>query len=203
MNNLFEALHDGYVKDYRVRVLSGQLGELLPGDCTVLDVGSGDGMLCQRIMASRPDVRIVGVDRLVREETCIPIRRFDGVRLPFPDRSFDVAMFVDVLHHTEEPMVLLREAQRVARRAIVVKDHLREGLAAERTLRFMDSVGNRRFAVELPFRYWSGEQWSSALRTLGLDIEEWRTRLNLYPWWLDWWFGRDLHFAARLATSAA
>jgi 2-polyprenyl-3-methyl-5-hydroxy-6-metoxy-1,4-benzoquinol methylase len=41
--------------------------------------------------------------------------------LSYTKASFDVVMFVDVLHHTKDPMVLLREARRVARRAIVVK----------------------------------------------------------------------------------
>jgi ubiquinone/menaquinone biosynthesis C-methylase UbiE len=50
-------------------------------------------------------------------------------------------MFVYVLHHTNDPEVLLREAQRVALKAVVLKDHTRNGLLAYTTLRFMDWVG--------------------------------------------------------------
>jgi hypothetical protein len=39
-------------------------------------------------------------------------------------------------------MILLREAARVAREAVVIKDHTKNGLAADATLRFMDRIGN-------------------------------------------------------------
>ena len=34
-------------------------------------------------------------------------------------QQFDVVMFVDVLHHTDDPMILLRQAYPLARKAIV------------------------------------------------------------------------------------
>jgi ubiquinone/menaquinone biosynthesis C-methylase UbiE len=78
---------------------------------------------------------------LVWPHTKIPVTAFDGEHLPFPDKSVDVVMFVYVLHHTNDPEVLLREAQRVALKAVVLKDHTRNGLLAYTTLRFMDWVG--------------------------------------------------------------
>ena len=68
-------------------------------------------------MRQRPDLEITGVDVLVRPKNHIPVQLFDGRQLPFPDQSFDAVMFVDVLHHTDDPSVLLREAKRVARKA--------------------------------------------------------------------------------------
>ena len=53
-------------------------------------------------------------------------------------------MFVDVLHHTDDPMVLLREAGRVASGFVLIKDHTQNGILAGRRLRFMDWVGNAR-----------------------------------------------------------
>lgn len=38
---------------------------------------------------------------------------FDGVKLPFPDNSFDVVLCTQVLEHTQEPYVLLQEMSRV------------------------------------------------------------------------------------------
>jgi SAM-dependent methyltransferase len=70
-----------------------------------------------------------------------PVAPFDGRRLPFTDRSWDTVLFCDILHHTERPVELLREAVRVARHSILIKDHSVEGWLA-RPLRFMDVVGN-------------------------------------------------------------
>ena len=103
-----------------------------------------------------------GIDVLVRPETKIPVQPFDGQRIPFADGAFDAVSFVDVLHHTDDPIVLLREAVRVAKTAVVIKDHLADGVLARPTLRFMDWVGNAGHGVVLPYNYWTQPQWSRA-----------------------------------------
>lgn len=196
--SLIDTIHGGYVFKRRVRVLSRHLAEMLPKEATVLDVGCGDGLIAKLIMGQRPDVRIEGIDVLVRAQTHIPVRAFDGARIPHSDRSFDVVMFVDVLHHTDDPMVLLREAVRVARKAVVLKDHCRDGWLAGPTLRFMDWVGNARHGVVLPYNYWPKSRWSEAFGALRLTTEEYRDRPGLYPFPASLVFERSLHFLARL-----
>jgi len=110
-------------------------------------------------------------------------------------------MFVDVLHHTNDPVRLLREAKRVGK-SIVIKDHIRQGRAAGATLRFMDWVGNARHNVALPYNYWSPAQWASAFKTVGLRVVEMRSSLGLYPAPASWIFERDLHFVGRLEPIA-
>ena len=85
-----------------------------------LQAGGGGGApvaAAGPVMLLRPDVHVAGVDVLVRGQTWIDVQASDGHRLPFADRSFDAVMFVDVLHHTQDPMELLAEAVRVAREA--------------------------------------------------------------------------------------
>jgi hypothetical protein len=109
-------------------------------------------------------------------------------------------MFADVLHHTEDPMVLLREARRVSRAFIVIKDHEREGVLSETRLRLMDWVGNARFGVSLPYNYWPRSRWIEAWKELGLLAERVERDLSLYPCPFDCVFGASLHFIARLHT---
>ena len=190
--------HGGYVHKRRVEVLRRLLSELIPSRSSVLDVGCGDGLLASLIMTNRQDVEFTGIDVLLREESHIPIAEFDGKHIPFPDKSRDFVMFVDVLHHTDDPMVLLREATRVARKGLLIKDHLLNGFLAGATLKFMDSIGNSRFGVALPNNYWRRNQWSEAFTELGLEIDAWHSDLKLYPRSADWIFGRSLHFVGRL-----
>jgi SAM-dependent methyltransferase len=194
--SLIERLHEGYVFGRRVRILAEHLAALLPRDARVLDVGCGDGALATLIMRQKPDVSIKGIDVLIRDRTHIPVEKFDGQTIPYADASFDIVMFVDVLHHMIDPMVLLREAVRVARHGILLKDHTADGFLAFSTLRCMDKVGNSRHGVMLPFNYWTRTQWDDAFASLGLKVVAWKKSLGLYPWPASWLFGRSLHFVA-------
>jgi SAM-dependent methyltransferase len=196
--NLLEHVHTAYIHKRRASVLRDHLAELLPINATVLDVGCGDGLLAYLIMQKRPDVKIRGVDILGRSQTQIPVERFDGEIIPYGDGTFEVTMFVDVLHHTIDPMILLREAVRVARKAVIIKDHTCDGLFDNLTLRLMDHVGNARHGVALPYNYWSQQRWFEAVDALGLKIVTWRKDLGLYPRPARWLFDRSLHFISRL-----
>lgn len=201
--NPIERIHGSYAYDRRARVLSGHLAALLPQNARILDVGCGDGRLASLILQHRPDTRITGIDTLVRSKTYVPVEGFEGRIIPFGDAEFDVVMFVDVLHHTEDPMILLREAVRTARRAIVIKDHTRNGLLAGPTLRFMDKIGNERHGVASPNNYWSEGNWIEAFKELNLEIGIWKKKLRIYPGLAEWVFGRSLHFVARLDLNRA
>ena len=191
------SLHQTLVFGRRVRVLSDQLAALIPPAARILDVGCGDGTLDLLITRQRPDVSMVGVDVLVRPNARIPVQSFDGANIPYPDASFDAVMFVDVLHHTPDPHLLLREATRVGK-MILIKDHFRENFFSDIRLRFMDWVGNAHHGVALPYNYWSRRQWSAAFGQLGLRTIEMRMSLGLYPAPASWIFERGLHFVARL-----
>jgi len=196
--NLLRRVHNAQVHSRRVRVLTRHLCELIPANVSVLDVGSGDGLLASRVLAHRSDLKWVAIDSLARPKTHVPVQLFAGDRFPFADKEFDFVLFVDVLHHTDAPLELLREAIRVAREGIVIKDHVRQGICAGPTLRFMDWLGNAAWGVHLPYNYWNAALWKHAREHLNLRIEEERVQLGLYPWWANWWFGRSLHFLARL-----
>jgi len=186
------------VSGRRARKLSDHLVKLLPQNSQVLDVGCGDGSLARLILKKRPDLSIKGIDVLIRSQTQIHVSPFDGETFPFENASFDVVMFVDVLHHTGDPMVLLREAVRVSRGFLVIKDHTADGLLARPTLRFMDRVCNARHGVALPFNYWTRQRWLEAFQAMGLTIIDWESELEIYPWPASVVFGRSLHFATKL-----
>lgn len=193
--------HHATVFNRRVAVLGRHLAESLPHGARVLDVGCGSGDIAVEIMRRRPDIRIEGVDVLVRPDTAIPVRPYDGEHLPFDNGAFDWVMLVDVLHHTDDPGLVLSEALRVARQGVLIKDHFRDGLLAGATLRFMDWVGNAPHGVRLPYNYLSAQQWRSLWRELGLRVLSLRDRLDIYPAPFTWVFDRRLHFVAGLAKA--
>jgi SAM-dependent methyltransferase len=196
--SFLELLHGRYIHNRRISVLSQLCSNLIPPNVSVLDVGSGDGRLARLIADKRPDISIHGIDVRQRSDAAIAIEAFDGNSIPYGEGSFDVAMFVDVLHHTADPIILLREAVRVARQVILIKDHLLKGTLAYPTLRLMDWVGNARHNVALPYNYWTPAEWRGAFEKLGLSIDFWESNLKLYAFPADLIFGRSLHFIAAL-----
>jgi Methyltransferase domain len=81
-------------------------------DATVLEVGSGS----EGIAYWLPGSDVTSVD------PAIPGREGDARSLDFPDRSFDVAVALDMLEHIrpEERSIVLRELVRVARRRVII-----------------------------------------------------------------------------------
>ena len=108
---------------------------------TLLDVGTGLGDIPARAraLAARRGVTLtaLGVDEaaslarvthgMLDGSACA-----DARRLPFPDASVDIVTCSQVLHHFEDAdiPVVLRELQRVARRAVIVSDLRRSWIAA-------------------------------------------------------------------------
>jgi len=193
------AVHSRLIFGRRVRALADNISAMIPDDAaTLLDVGCGDGTLARAITNRRPRLEAAGVEIRARPHTAIPVREFDGRILPFADRSYDVVLLVDVLHHAEEPTLLIREAGRVAARAVIIKDHLTGAWLSHERLQMMDWVGNIGHGVPLRYAYWSPQQWRDAFREAGLREVDRREKLGLYGPVLRWFFERRLHFVSRL-----
>lgn len=155
------------------------------------------------IMARRPDLSVYGVDVLVRPGTAIQVTEYDGMTIPFANDAFDVAMLVDVLHHTDDPASVLAEASRVASQGVLIKDHYRDGPIAGLILRFMDFVGNASHGVRLPYNYLARKQWQAIWHRLGLAPKQVGEDLGIYPMPFDLLFGRGLHFVALLGNTTS
>ncbi len=164
----------------------------------LLDVGCGDGRLGALLRDAVPGLDVQGLEVLPRPDCAVPCKTFDGIHLPFADGSVDCCLFVDVLHHTTDPLPLLRDACRASSRFLLIKDHLAENALDHATLRFIDRVGNGPHGVALPYNYFSRTEWQELYAQLGLTIVRTDGALPLYPFPFSALFGRNLHFIALL-----
>jgi len=196
--SLTGAVHEAIVFGRRTRVISERILPLIPANAHVLDVGTGDGTIASMWQQSRPDLFLEGIDVLVRPETKIPVRSFDGRTIPYADKTVDVVTFVDVLHHTNDTSRLVREAARVARKKVIIKDHFSENALDHATLRLMDWIGNAAHGVALPYNYLSRANWHQLFAEAGLRQSRIEVKLPLYPFPASILFGRGLHFIADL-----
>lgn len=191
------SIHHHYVFMRRIEALTRAIIPLLESG-TVLDLGTGNGMIGQKLMALRPDIDLIGVDVLVRPGTLIPVIPYDGVHLPFADDAFSSLILVDVLHHTPDFRVILEECRRVSR-TIIIKDHFYRTSIEHRILRGLDWVGNAPHGVELPYNYFTRDEWASALHSLALN-ETFRQEsvTGMYPQPFQSVIGRNIQFIAKL-----
>ncbi len=159
-----------------------------------LDFGSGDGWFASRLQEEGlvRDVSPLDVQRrktVVRE----PIL-YDGRRIPFADRSFDLVYAVDVLHHCPDPLAAIDEMARCGGRYVLIKDHTYLSTLGWWVLAGLDEIGNRRFGVPSPHRYQRGWSWLDHLESLGFS-----RRGFLYPAFCDSrppfrWFSHRFQF---------
>jgi SAM-dependent methyltransferase len=125
----------------------------------VLDFGSGDGWFAQEMRKRLPGVELLPLDVQRRARELVEPVLYDGSRIPFADRSFDLAYSVDVLHHCPDPRASLREVLRCTGRYFLLKDHTYRGPLGKAALCLLDEVGNRRFGVPSPHHYQRRWEW--------------------------------------------
>ncbi|HEX7521274.1 MAG TPA: class I SAM-dependent methyltransferase, partial [Acidimicrobiia bacterium] len=125
------------------RVVAG-IRDLVPQADSILDVGCSGGRLAVRIAAALGATDVRGADVQLQPDALIPVSVYDGSHLPFPDREFDLVTIIDVLHHADDPLAVVRESLRVLKPGgrIVVKDHLRLGTWSKWVLLGMDTASN-------------------------------------------------------------
>ena len=98
----------------------------------MLDVGTGTGLFAEAFAAL--GIAVTGIDvnaeLLAVAGKLVSAGRFleaPAESLPFPDKSFDLVFLGLVLHETDDPLAVLKEARRVARhRAAILEWAYRE-----------------------------------------------------------------------------
>lgn len=168
---------------------------------SLLDIGCGDGANTLRLAEQTQATRVAGVDVVVREQTFIDVRPYDGRHIPFEDDAFEAVSIVDVLHHCAEPMEVLAEAIRVARDVVVIKDHFKFGPISNRLLYWMDLAGNAKDAIFSPGNYLTPQEWVSMIERAGgrLTALDWPLKTHDLPWRIVGW--PRLQFTAKILAT--
>jgi ubiquinone/menaquinone biosynthesis C-methylase UbiE len=122
---MLRSLLDG-VMERRARQLIEQVGEWLPAEGPVLDLGSGTGHLSARLERERR-IEVIAADVSdihVTGRPPVPIA--DGA-LPFDENQFTASLLCFVLAYPSDPAAVLAEAARVTRGPIILVQTLYSG----------------------------------------------------------------------------
>lgn len=161
-----------------LKILKKQLPLIkLSSGSLFLDFGAGDGWFASQMSESNPGAYIRAIDVQARDtkhydvEIVAPDEIFK-----FSDHSIDLVYSVDVLHHCDDPMQVLKELSRISSNYLLIKDHVAFSATDNLILGILDELGNRRFGIPSNYHYQQNWQWESMLLAEG-----WQTVSKVWP----------------------
>ncbi|HBH96812.1 MAG TPA: methyltransferase type 11 [Candidatus Omnitrophica bacterium] len=123
--------YGGYRYDGRWKPVVQRLIEHygLTGTEHILDIGCAKGFLLHDFRELLPGVEVAGIDvsQYALDHAMEDVRPFlrlaNATDLPFPDRSFDLVISINVIHNLPEPLCrrAIGEMQRVSRRHLYLQ----------------------------------------------------------------------------------
>tara|TARA_Y100000310_G_scaffold342723_1_gene447094 strand:+ start:1126 stop:1728 length:603 start_codon:yes stop_codon:yes gene_type:complete len=166
----------------RADEISSCMWEGLSGE-SVLDVGSGNGYLAKVIydrmknLDNNPKVECIDIREYHKVD--LPFKLFDGNKILYEDKTFDVVTIVYALHYTDNQAGLLKEAIRVAKKRVLVIEDTYESKGELLWLNFLDLVINKIYhnARTPKLNFKTEEEWKKILSEL--DCECLSKRVNL------------------------
>jgi SAM-dependent methyltransferase len=141
---------------------------------TFLDLGAGTGLLSRRLArwtGAQPTLSdLFEFDNRID----LPfVRQTDPLRVPVPDRSFDVVLMTFVLHHIpkwEDQLVVAAEAMRIARKRVLVMEDTPFNKVDLVFNKGWDWLLNWRHGVPKPFTFRAKEEWSDIFSSNGFRV---------------------------------
>lgn len=156
------------------------------GATSGLDAGCGEGFVSARLHADLPDLALTCVDHddraIVTGKGLFPSLNFckaSAEALPYPDRSFDLVLCLEVLEHQHEPLLIAREIARVSRRYCLISVPREPWFQMGNFLRgkHLRHWGN----VPDHYQHWNTKTFPAFLRSAGLTVEQ---EMHSFPWLL-------------------
>lgn len=190
---------------FRVKQRDNLLNNLKPflpkQSCNLLDIGAADGHFSLMLKTKYPNLNITCVEVIKRDIQHLPIIYYDGEKLPFEAKSFDLTILINVLHHTPCPKELLKEAIRVSKNAVIIKDHYANNIFDKITLFIMEHLNpNSKMLLKRGLIFYSKKQWQNVFNELNLKCDLKLEKFESYGRFWDIFFGRKMHFIGKYSA---
>lgn len=148
----------------------------------VLDIGAGSGKLAQVVVATTgADIELVDV--VDHNASGLPLKLYDGNRLPYDDGAFDTCLLVFVLHHATDAERLFAEAVRVSRRQIIVVEDTPGNAFENLAWKKWDYFLNHGHHEDIAVAHTAGtiEKWHDFFAAAGVQVVARHTFRSLFP----------------------
>jgi len=135
----------------------------------ILDWGCGTAIV-GKTFQDFFQAELFGVDVQDVRTVKIPFKITDGKSLSFPENSFDVVLINYVLHHSEDPISVLKEAKRVTRDKIVIYEDLPEDILSKLICQLHGISFDNFFGNPTKTSFKSEREWEKIFKELRLNI---------------------------------
>lgn len=134
-----------------------------------IDIGCGNGMITQHLRQQNYHCTAMDVANLSIVPS-VEVVVYDGLSMPFEDKHFDTALLLTVLHHTPDPIPVLKEAARIAKKIIIIEDIYNNKVQQYLTYA-MDTLVNLGHS-SMTYQNKSDKEWKAAFKALNLELIE-------------------------------
>lgn len=151
----------------RSEIVFSRINPYIKDSKKLIDIGSGTGDVAYLLKKQGKDITPVDVSGFHGPRLVKPVI-YDGKKLPFPDKYFDTALLLMVLHHTPDPKIVFLEAARVAREIVLIETSFTTPINKFFTV-LSDALANLRLEA-----FWSSyktdEEWRNFFSENGFKI---------------------------------
>lgn len=169
--NIFDKIFVTRAVSYTVN----EIESFIEPDDKILDIGSGTGITAEQI-SKKLKVEVEMVDVVNKSKVNLPLKIYDGKKLPYDNRTFDVSLLIYVLHHTEDARLVLNEAKRVTKKYIIVYEDIITRNPFDKISTFFHGlVFEKTWNLRNRASFKSEKEWAKLFEELGLKI------IKVYP----------------------
>lgn len=145
----------------------------------ILDLGCGCGIVGKAFQDFFQS-EVLGIDVKDNRILPLPFRLYNGSHLPFAENSFDTVLINYVLHHSRDPVALLKEAKSAARDKIIIFEDLPEGFLSKLICKIHGSSFDRFFGNPAETSFKTENEWEKIFKELELSIV-FKKRVSNFP----------------------
>ena len=135
---------------------------------TILDIGCGNARLAYALKENGYKIALLDIENLSEFPDFCPLV-YKGEIMPFEDKKFDKTLLISVLHHTQNPISVLKEAKRISHKIIIIEDIYRN-IWQQYLTYAMDTLVNFGFS-SMTYQNRNDAEWKNIFFHLSLKIE--------------------------------
>lgn len=159
-----------YASNWGKKWVAAKLKNVLPylnKKDKIIDIGCGNCMVIKTLQENGYACTALDVADLSIVEN-IKVVVYDGAKMPFENQYFDAALLLTVLHHSDNPELVLKETARIAKKIVIIEDIYSNKIQQYLTY-FMDTLVNLGHS-NMTYQNKSDAEWKKVFENLQLKL---------------------------------